>query len=129
MPEPDRSKPCWVLMSLGVTKPERGRPEPGQIKPMRGHKLILREYKWRSGGWRRTDTPPEIPTSFNRGFAKADWIGRLPNMGRSRPAFNVKNAMKVLPLFRQGLSIREVARRTGIGREAVRKLHKHCEDL
>lgn len=124
IPEPDQTKPCWVLRSLGVTKPVR---REGETKPMRGHKLILEEYEWRAGAWGRTKTRPVVPSTFNKAFAMADWIGKLPKMRRARPAMNMANLRVVLPYYNDGISRRQAAQQTGLSRRTVNKMYEILE--
>jgi hypothetical protein len=114
--EPSHDRPCWVLKSLGMTK--------GSAERMGGFKVILEEYECVSGQWRRTKTPQERPTSLYQALEKADWWGRLPNMGRKRRAFNDANLNSAVPLFAAGLSQREVARRLKLGRGTVAALYR-----
>jgi len=114
--EPDPNQPCWVLKSLGMTK--------GSAEHMGGFKVILEEYECVSGRWRRKKTPQERPTSLYQALEKADWWGRLPNMGRKRRAFNDANLNSAVPLFAAGLSQREVARRLKLGRGTVAALYQ-----
>jgi hypothetical protein len=56
MVEPDRNKPCWVLMSKGSTRPELTVTTDDERLPMRGAKLVLVEYEWgRVPGVRRAE--------------------------------------------------------------------------
>jgi hypothetical protein len=113
--EPSHDKPCWVLQSLGMTQPIKGQ--------MGGFKLVLREYDWAGDAWFRTGEE-ERPTSFNQACEKADYIGRLPNMGRKRRAFNEENLNLAAPLFEEGISKRSVGRRLKLGRQTVDKLYE-----
>jgi hypothetical protein len=113
--EPPHDRPCWVLQSLGMTQPIKGQ--------MGGFKLVLREYDWAGDAWFRTGEE-ERPTSFNQACEKADYIGRLPNMGRKRRAFNEENLNLAAPLFEEELSKRAVGRRLKLGRQTVDKLYE-----
>ncbi len=113
--EPDRSKPCWVLMWRGKTPPKKAQAP--------GCKLALVEYAWQGDAWRRTDTEEVLVRSFYQAWKKADWVGRLPQMGRKRYAMTKDNYAKVAPLFVAGSSIRAASRATGISLGSTKKLH------
>jgi hypothetical protein len=98
---PDPSKPCWVLFNPGA----KGREE------YRRYRLKLVEYEYRPavGKWRKTGAV-EYPSTLNKALAKADWVGRLPNVVNRRPVFNTDLFAVATPLFEQGLSIDRVRR-------------------
>jgi hypothetical protein len=118
--EPPPDKPCWVLLSLGASKPAEG----GS-----GQKLILREYFRAPGGtWRKTSTPPVMGITLDQGMRVADWVGKLPKMGRKRLALNPQNLLRCLPFFVDGTPDRKIARQTEIGRGTVAKLRRYWEE-
>ncbi len=113
-PEPDRSKPCWVLLWIGNTKPQKGQAP--------GCKLRLVEFEWKSGAWWKTATPYIPVTSFYRANKQADYIGALPHTHRKNLTMTSDTLEKAIPLFEAGKSQREIARLLGIGHGTVQKL-------
>jgi hypothetical protein len=126
MEQPDPNKPAWVLTSDGTTQGRRVRGEWQQS----GLKLKLQQWEYLSGTWRKTKgEKPRFITSLEQ-LKMADWIGRLPKMGRYCPSFSPEVLAVVIPLFEEGLSDRKVATKSKellgrkLGRGTVAALRK-----
>lgn len=81
LPEPTHTKPCWVFMDKGTTSIIRSK---GKKTQMRGHKFALVEYQWVEGAWWKTDSPERWEASLYDAIKQADWIGKLPKLGRNK---------------------------------------------
>ena len=71
---------------------------------------------WRKTGRTKTGTLLQL-------FKQADFVGKLPKLGRVRYALTMENQRLIAPYWSAGASIRAAARETGCSRRTVQAVY------